>query len=629
MSGLFEELKRRNVFRVGLAYLVAGWLLLQIVDVIGPILHISDEVVRYVLFFVAIGFLPALVIAWVFEWTPEGVKFESEVDRARSIAPRTARKLDRAIIVILLMAVCFLLFDKLALDSKAPEPASTVQIEAPGPGLEVAGAQAAMPDARKSVAVLPFVAMSNGPDDDYFTDGLTEEIINALAQLPDLLVTARTSAFHFKGQNVPIEEIARQLGVAHIVEGSVRRAGEQLRITAQLIRAEDGFHLWSETFDRRTSDTFAVQQDIAEKIALALDVLLDETLRARMRSVGIGNVEAFIEYQKGRELFERAHGDDNLISLLRQGNTHFEEAARLAPDLPDAYQNITDLYSHILMSQANGELDGEITDDDIKNAPENLRINYEQVVRYASDDSQRLSVEHDSALVLGNWNGLSALVDRTLSTTGCVAAYWVHFSSAAFGKAQGLVEAFQRTATCDPLLTRSWQIMTAARLWQGDTAGAISTAEAGMKLGQSEWLPRWYTVALASEGKLTEAIQMANTHLRSDSEQLIAKFMIAAIAGDEPHALEYQESFLGKHGPNDSVSLVMEAARGNRNEANRLAGLIDSRSFGYMSLMQAIYWCTCGAPFDLDATPVFSSMLAGSGLPWPPAKPLNFPLKDW
>ena len=100
-------------------------------------------------------------------------------------------------------------------------------------------------------------------------------------------------------------------------------------------------------------------------------------------------------------------------------------------------------------------------------------------------------------------------------------------------------------------------------------------------------------------------------------------------AGDEPAALRYQEEFLGKHGPNDYISLVMEAGRGNRNEANRLAGLIDSRPFGYMSLMQAIYWCTCGAPFDLEATPVFSSMLAGSGLPWPPAKPLNFPLKDW
>ncbi len=129
MSGLFEELKRRNVFRVGLAYLVASWLLLQIVDVIGPILHFSDEVARYVLFFVAIGFLPALIIAWVFEWTPEGVKRESEVDRSRSIAPRTARKLDRAIIVILLLAVSFLLFDRLALDSDEPEPVSTAQME--------------------------------------------------------------------------------------------------------------------------------------------------------------------------------------------------------------------------------------------------------------------------------------------------------------------------------------------------------------------------------------------------------------------------------------------------------------------------------------------------------------------
>ncbi len=136
-------------------------------------------------------------------------------------------------------------------------------------------------------------------------------------------------------------------------------------------------------------------------------------------------------------------------------------------------------------------------------------------------------------------------------------------------------------------------------------------------------------LALAADGQIAAAKQLANTHLRSDSEQLIAKFMIAAIAGDEAAALEHQEEFLGKHGPNDYISLVMEAARGNRNEANRLAGLIDSRPFGYMSLMQAIYWCTCGAPFDLEATPVFSSMLGGSGLPWPPAKPLNFPLKDW
>ncbi len=204
----------------------------------------------------------------------------------------------------------------------------------------------------ESVAVLPFIAMSNGPDDDYFADGLTEEIINSLAQLPDLLVTARTSAFHFKGQNLPVSDIAGKLGVDHVVEGSVRRAGEQLRITAQLIRAEDGFHLWSETYDRRTEDTFAVQEDIAEKVALALDIVLDETSRERMRRAGTGNVEAFTEYQKGREQFIRAHDTDNMVSGLRQANVHFEKAITLAPEIPDAYNGINDLHSHILINNA-------------------------------------------------------------------------------------------------------------------------------------------------------------------------------------------------------------------------------------------------------------------------------------
>ncbi len=626
MSGLFDELKRRNVFRVGIAYLVTSWLLLQIIDVIGPILQFSDDVARYVLFLVAIGFIPVLIIAWAFELTPDGVKRESAVDRSRSIAPRTGRKLDRAIIVILVIAVGFLLFDKMLVNDDGLQPVSS-NPAAFDQGTPLLPAPVA--EQRKSVAVLPFVAMSNGPDDDYFSDGLTEEIINSLAQLPDLLVTARTSAFHFKGQNISIEDIARQLGVAHVVEGSVRRAGEQLRITAQLIRAEDGFHLWSETYDRRTEDTFAVQEDIAEKIALALDVVLDDELRGRMRRVGIGDVEAFTEYQKGWAFFERAHGADNLISLLRQGNSHFEQAVRFAPDFPDAYLHISDLYSHILLSQANGELDGTITESDIQNAPENLRRNYDLVVRYAKNDGERLSAEHDRALVLGNWNGLSALTDRALSTPGCDAGYWIQLTSAAFGKSRNLLDAFARVAACDPLSVRSWVHMMGASLWLGDLPLALATAEKAMNSVQGEWLTRTYILALARGGRVAEADKMTSTHLRSDSEQLIAKFMVAAVVGDADRAWDNQQEYLGKHGPNDYISLVMEAARGNRNEANRLAALIDGRPFGYMSLMQAIYWCTCGAPFDLEAAPVFASMLSGSGLPWPPYSPLAFPLKDW
>ncbi len=296
-ASLFEELKRRNVFRVGIAYLVGSWLLLQVIDVIGPIIHLPEQVARYALFLLAIGVFPALILAWVLEMTLEGVKLE---------------------IVILVLAAGFLLTDKFILQDQAAPPV-TVQT---GPGEYASDAvqTPALPagGAQNSVAVLPFVAMSNGPDDDYFSDGLTEEIINALAQLPELLVTARTSAFHFKGRNVQVGEIARQLGVDHIVEGSVRRAGEQLRITAQLIRAEDGFHLWSETYDRRTEDTFAVQEDIAEKIAVALDVVLDEKQRARMRRVGVPNVEAYIAYQKGMEFSRKAHGEGDIFSLLRQ-----------------------------------------------------------------------------------------------------------------------------------------------------------------------------------------------------------------------------------------------------------------------------------------------------------------------
>ena len=270
---LFEELKRRNVFRVGIAYLVVSWLLLQVIDVVGPILRLPETVARYVLFFLAIGFLPALIFAWVFELTPQGVKRESEVLRSGSITARTGHKLVRAIIVALALAVTFLLVDRLGPGSggeSVPGKVSQAEVvlqDVSRPPADATGV------ADKSVVVLPFVKMSNGPDDDYFADGLTEEIINALAQAPDLLVTARTSAFHFKSQNLPVSEIAGQLGVAHVVEGSVRRAGDQLRITAQLVRAKDGFHLWSETYDRRTEDTFALQVDIAEKVARALNVL--------------------------------------------------------------------------------------------------------------------------------------------------------------------------------------------------------------------------------------------------------------------------------------------------------------------------------------------------------------------
>jgi adenylate cyclase len=627
MSGLFHELKRRNVFRVGIAYLVASWLLLQIIDVIGSILGLPDEVARYVLFLLVVGLIPALVFAWAFELTPDGVKREREVKRSDVVRARTGHRLDRAIIVILALAVALLLFDRLGPEAG---PGAVSAEPAPNGGEESAAlvlpVQAAVD---KSVAMLPFAVMSNGPDDDYFADGLTEEIINALAQAPDLLVTARTSAFHFKGQNLPVAEIATQLGVAHVVEGSVRRAGDQLRITAQLIRAADGFHLWSETYDRRTEDTFAVQADIAEKVARALNVYLDDALRERMQWVGTRDVEAFIAYQKGIELYERAHREPNQISLLRQANNFFEQAVEQAPELVDAYQYHSDLYSHILISEASGQLDGEISDSDVEQAPAALKQDYERATRYGRTAGQRSNATYDSSLIFGRWPGLDLLSTETAALPGCEPALWLHLVAPLSSEPEALLGAFLRMATCDPLRSRPMVHTVGIQMWLGQAAEAIGHARQSLARKEHPSLSRHLALALALQGSAEEALATANSIIRNESELLPVKSMLAAIAGDAESAGGYQEAYLGKYGSNDRESLVLEAARGHRGEANRLAAAIDARPFGHVVLLQAIYDCLCGAPFDLDATPGFASLLTESGFAWPPAKPFDFPLKEW
>ena len=553
-------------------------------------------------------------------------------------------KRGRAITVVLVIAIGFLLFYKFALQSgRGPDVAgagdgssaahtgtlvipaeTTIQSEAGEPHGPVDTDRSV-----KSVAVLPFIAMSNGPDDDYFTDGLTEEIINALTQLPELLVIARTSAFQFKGKNLPVGDIARQLGVQHIVEGSVRRAGDQLRITAQLARTADGFHLWSETYDRRTEDTIAVQTDIAEKVAAALNVSLDENQRARMRRANVRHVEAYTAYQKGLEYTEKVHRQDVEFSLLRQGNAYFRQAFTLAPGFSDAYLEHSRLFSHILISQANGQLEGHITPEDVKQAPAALKSDYEQAIKYAKNEGQRWVSEFDRTLLSGQWAGLALLSQRALTAPACELAVWSQLASAAFGQTRQFHDALERHALCDPLTARPWIHLVRANLWLAQPEQAAKIAKSHLQSTNHQWLTVAYIMALAASGRFDEAEQVSAGDLRKGSERLISGGMLAALRGDDRAAAEFQDEFLGKYGPDDFNSLMLEAARGRRNEANRLASLIDRRPYGHMPLMQAIYLCTCGAPFDLEATPVFAKMLAGSGLPWPPAKPINFPLKSW
>jgi TolB-like protein/Tfp pilus assembly protein PilF len=287
---LVNELKRRNVFRVGTAYLALGWVILQVTSTVVPYMRLPEWTVPMVLWIGAIGFPCVLIFSWVYELTPEGIKRESEVDRTQSITGETSRKLDYLIVALLAAAITLAIVGPGR--GGAPQPAATATEPAsatPATADGVPAAPAAAPAVSsqsasstrapvaaddKSIAVLPFTDMSAAKDQEYMSDGISEELLNLLAKIPELRVIARTSSFAYKGKDVKLAEVARELNVAHILEGSVRTSGNRVRITAQLIRASDSTHLWSETYDRTLDDIFAVQDEIATAVVNQLKITL-------------------------------------------------------------------------------------------------------------------------------------------------------------------------------------------------------------------------------------------------------------------------------------------------------------------------------------------------------------------
>ncbi|HNP36101.1 MAG TPA: tetratricopeptide repeat protein [Woeseiaceae bacterium] len=267
------EFSRRNVFRVGTAYLLAAWLLIQVAGTLFPLFGFGDTPARVVVVLLAIGFVPALVLAWAFRLTPEGLRKESEVDI--NLSPEGSKRLDRIIMVILALALCVFAIDRFVLD---PQRETARQAEFASQ-VEVARQQArtdALLDAygTQSIAVLPFVNMSGDAGNEFFSDGIAEELLNLLAKIPELRVISRSSAFSYKGKDVKIGQIAEELHVAHVLEGSVRKDGDRVRITAQLIDARTDTHLWSETFDRTLGDIFAIQEEIAFTVSERLKLSL-------------------------------------------------------------------------------------------------------------------------------------------------------------------------------------------------------------------------------------------------------------------------------------------------------------------------------------------------------------------
>lgn len=326
MNSFISELRRRNVFRVAAAYLVVGWLLIQITSLATPALHMPDWTDTLVFYLLLIGFPVALLLAWAFEMTPEGMKLTASIPESRSITDKTGRKLDYAIAIGLLMLVAFIGWQQWSATGHAPS-GSPVEATAQSEGIG------------RSVAVLPFADMSEAGDQVYFADGISEEILNVLVRIPDLQVAGRTSSFAYRGQDQDLRLIGDALDVTHVLEGSVRRAGTRLRITAQLIRSEDGFHIWSETYDRELTDIFDIQDEIAAAVAeeLALSLGLEtENLRVA-RTDDIAAYEAYL--QARQHYFQRgAENLDTAIVLLN-------EAVARDPDYAPAWSALASVYS--------------------------------------------------------------------------------------------------------------------------------------------------------------------------------------------------------------------------------------------------------------------------------------------
>ena len=291
---LFAELRRRNVIRVVAAYLAISWLLIQIADTVFPAYGLPASAMPMLITLLAIGLVPIAVIAWVFELTPEGLKRDADVAPGESIAPKTGRRLDRIIMVVLALGIGFFAFDKFVLD---PARDATREAEAEQRGRTQGLVQSY---GEKSIAVLPFVDLSRAGDQAYFSDGIAEELLNVLANIRELRVISRSSSFQYRGNDIHIPTVAEELNVAYVLEGSVRKAGDELRITAQLIDARADAHVWSQTYDRQLKDIFEIQDEISQAIVDELQIQLLGAPRSADRT----DPETYALYLQALHLFQ-------------------------------------------------------------------------------------------------------------------------------------------------------------------------------------------------------------------------------------------------------------------------------------------------------------------------------------
>ena len=444
MTSVWGELRRRNVVRVAIAYAIVAWLLIEVSATTFPILNLPEWAVTLVTVLLLIGFPIAMIFAWAFEITPEGIKLERDIDRSQSITHITGRTIDYIIIATLVLALSFFVFDKFVLDPS--RDAELVQATTQAVVMEQSAAAKVSTEPDKSIAVLPFVNMSNDPDQEYFSDGISEELLNVLAKYPGLRVAARTSSFQFKGQNPDIEDISQKLHVNHVLEGSVRKSGNTLRITALLIDTRTGFHLWSETYDRELIDVFAIQDEISTAIGDALGIQLElENNNGNGSSPTVlvaANTGAFEAYMQGRQLIN-LRGRSNLEKAV----TYLERALALDENYAPSHAQLA--IATLLLSNSPGSYGDILLEEAVSRATPHI----ERAFELEPHLPEAFAAATVLNLITADYDAVILNANRTLELNPSYAdaLNWLYISYHSVGLYVDATETLERLLEVDPL----------------------------------------------------------------------------------------------------------------------------------------------------------------------------------
>ena len=486
MGNLFEELKRRKVFRVGAAYLVVGWIALQVVGEVADPLKLPDWTVPLVVVLLGIGFPVAIVLAWACEVTPEGVKKTPDT-QSRSY-------LFAALAAVLLASGGYYYYRDAGKDAGpvvevAPDvPADTVST----PALPAAN--------DKSIAVLPFVDMSSAGDQEYLGDGITEEILNVLVHSRDLRVVGRTSSFAFKGTNQDLRAIGEALGVAYILEGSIRKAGERVRVTAQLVKASDGFHLWSQTYDRTLNDIFALQDEIAAAISGALETSLDYGSTDIIAS-RTSNTQANEMYLQGLAAL-KARGDGVAYAIVA-----LTAATEMDPEYASAWSSLGFAYNQLLTDEYLGTETFENYRDTL------VKRLVEKALVLNPDDTTAHHLKANLLRANNQWAEAASEYSLAIESDSQSAAIYEDYAEflAAVGRLEEAVDAGLQSYKLDPLTPLYITAYSEALVDVGDYAAAVRFYNLAIQQDNEPGSSRYRLLSIKlREGRYDEVLLQAS-----------------------------------------------------------------------------------------------------------------------